>query len=182
LNQAVIDTFDERDVTDNLYVWSAVNAASFAVVSEHALARAFQDKVWRRGIAAIRPDGYIDSELRRAAKALCYHTYFLSALLTLSAFRQALGYRLGDGEGVAIKRLAEQIAIAHDDPTEIATLAGGHRQLETVALQFAPIIAFGSDQAKPLTWRLHDVPSNDPIFGGDLGRTAAILKDRATRR
>jgi poly(beta-D-mannuronate) lyase len=182
LNRAVIGAFDRRDRTDNLYIWSAVNAASYAVLSDDARARAFQDKVWGRGIAAIGPDGYIDSERRRAARALSYHAYFLSALLTLNVFRQALGYQLDDRERAAIECLANRIALAYDDPAEIVLLAGGHPQHETRAIQFAPIVAFAGDLAKPLTRRLCGIPADDPILGGDLYKAAAILTDRAMGR
>ena len=91
LNHTVMERFGTRGRVDNLYVWSGVAAASYALLGGDGVSRSYANGVWRRGIAAIRPDGFVDSELGRGSRALLYHVYDLSALLTLRAFRNALG-------------------------------------------------------------------------------------------
>jgi poly(beta-D-mannuronate) lyase len=91
LNNAVISYFGRRGRADNLNCWSGVNAASYCVLSGDRLAKQYEDTVWNQSIQAIRPDGFVDTELARRGRAAHYHEYFLSALITMHAFRKALG-------------------------------------------------------------------------------------------
>jgi len=73
LNQAVVATFARRDRVDNLYAWSRVNAASFALLARDPGAMAHQSTVWQRSIAMIGLDGLLPHELERGQRALIYH-------------------------------------------------------------------------------------------------------------
>ena len=177
LNSGVIDDFEKRGLEDNLGVWSGVAAASYALLSGDGRARRYAGSVWSRAIASIRPDGYVDTELRRAGRALNYHTYYLSALVTLHAFRQALGEITSDADQAALKRLAGTVAGALCDPSAMSRAAGGAPQEALRSIDFSPIVSFGRFLGPQPTGRCtpQDVPTEDPILGGSFARTADIL-------
>jgi poly(beta-D-mannuronate) lyase len=183
LNHTVIDRFAERGRVDNLYVWSGVSAASYALLKVDDPARRYEGAVWIRAVSAIRPDGFVDSELRRGARALSYHAYDLSALLTLRALRTALGERLNGEDRTAVMRLVDRVGSSLCDPSQIVTASGGIAQEKSRAIEFAPLIAFAGDLADGRLSRCGppDIPTSDPILGGNLDRTAAILADLGRR-
>jgi poly(beta-D-mannuronate) lyase len=177
LNGGVINDFEKRGLEDNLGVWSGVAAASYALLSGDGQARRYANSVWARAISSIRPDGYVDTELRRAGRALNYHTYYLSALVTLRAFRQALGEPMDQTDQAALKRLAGTVAVALCDPSAISQAAGGVPQEALRSIDFSPIVSFGRFLGLPATGRCtpQDVPTDDPILGGNFAKTAGIL-------
>ena len=180
INMLVIDVFERHPVVDNLGVWSGVAAASYAAVSGNADAKRYADSVWGRAIANVRPDGFVDTELRRAGRALGYHAYYLSALVTLHAFRNALGEPLTASERSAIKRLADRVNSSLCDHSAMAQAAGAEQQTENLRpIEFSPIVTFDKDLGlgEPITGRCtpEGVPSTDPILGGNFARTAAML-------
>jgi poly(beta-D-mannuronate) lyase len=177
LNNGVIDDFEKRGLEDNLGVWSGVAAASYALLSGDGRARRYAGAVWNRAISGIRPDGYIDTELRRAGRALDYHTYYLSALVTLHAFREALGDSASQAEQAGLKRLAGKVADALCDPSAMSQAAGGAPQQALRPIAFSPIISFGRFLGLQPAGRCapQDVPPNDPILGGSFAKTAALL-------
>jgi len=190
LNRAVISFFENRNrlataahrpgpgwaPVDNLYVWSGVNAASFAVLNGDRGAKRYEDAVWSGAIGAIRPDGYLESELRRGGRALHYHAYDLSAMLTMHAFRRALGEPLTTQDRAAIDRLVERVGTALCDPSGIAAAAGGIPQEKAIPLVvgtgFALVPEFATRQVQSC---LPDIPKADPLFGGRLDKTDEIL-------
>jgi poly(beta-D-mannuronate) lyase len=161
---------------DNLYVWSGVNAASYAVLHDDRDARRYEDKVWGGAIEAIGPDGYLESELRRGARALTYHVYDLSAILTMLAFRQALSEPVTPTERAAITRLVERVGSALCDPSAMAAKAGNVTQEKVVPLVFSPGHTLAPDFSnEQIRSCLPNIPTTDPMFGGNLENTAKIL-------
>jgi len=181
LNRGVSDDFEKRNRVDNLYIWSGVAAASYAVLNGNAVAQGYADKVWDQGIAAIRPDGYVDSELRRASRAMLYHEYYVSALLTLHAFRKALGEAMTPMEHAGLKLLIDRIAGSYCDPSAMVSTAGGYPQEKIPLLQLSPAVAFGKnlDFSDPLFGACapQGIPVLDPILGGNFDKTANILSN-----
>jgi len=190
LNHEVIDYFEHRNhlataahrpdagwaPVDNLSVWSGVNAASYAVLSADRDVRAYEDKVWSQAIEAIRPDGYAESELRRGARALHYHVYLLSAILTMLAFRQALSEPLTAGDRAAVMRLVDRVGGALCDPSGMAAAAGNFPQVKVAPLVLSPGHTLEPDFSNAqIRSCLPDIPTTDPMFGGDLEHTARIL-------
>jgi len=180
LNHTVIQRFENRNMVDNLDVWSGVAAASFALLSGDDVARRHEDTVWKQGIAAIRPDGFVNSELRRGARALSYHVYDLSALLTLNAFRSALGEPISAQDRAALARLVDRVGSSLCEPSAMTAAAGGMTQEKVRPIVFAPIAAFAGNfaDARMRSCGASDIPITDPILGGDLNKTAAILANR----
>jgi poly(beta-D-mannuronate) lyase len=183
LNHTVIDRFAERGRVDNLYVWSGVAAASYALLKVDDPARRYEDAVWIRAVSVIRPDGFVDSELRRGSRTLSYHAYDLSALLTLRALRTALGEPLSGQDRTVVMRLVDRVGSSLCDPSQIVTASGGMAQETSRAIEFAPLIAFAGDLADGRLSRCGppDIPTTDPILGGNLDRTAKILTDLGRR-
>jgi poly(beta-D-mannuronate) lyase len=190
LNREVIDYFAHRHQlamnahrpdagwapVDNLYVWSGVNAASYAVLRADRDVKTYEDQVWGQAIEAIRPDGYVESELRRGARALHYHVYDLSAILMMLAFREALSEPVTASERTAIMRMVDRVGSALCDPSEMAAAAGNFPQEKVVPLVFSPGHTLASDFSNAqIRSCLPDIPTTDPMFGGDLEHTARIL-------
>jgi poly(beta-D-mannuronate) lyase len=183
LNRIVTGRFGAQSRVNNLYIWSGVAAASYALLSGDVASRRYENDVWRQGIAAIRADGFVDSELRRGERALLYHVYDLSALLTLRAFRAALGESDSAQEHASLARLVERVGSSLCDRSEIATASGSAVQESPRTIEFAPIIAFAGDFASPRFLRCAppDIPNTDPILGGRFDKLAAILAHRTAR-
>jgi poly(beta-D-mannuronate) lyase len=197
LNREVVDYFQKRNRTsaaahrpdagwapvDNLYVWSGVDAASYAVLKGDRGAKGYEDEVWSKAIEAIRPDGYVESELRRGAKALHYHAYDLSAILTMHAFRRALGEPPTAAERSAINRLVERVGAGFCDPSPMAAASGGVAQDKAIPLVvgtgFALLPEFATQQVHSC---LPDIPTEDPLFGGNLETTSKLLARLHTSR
>lgn len=180
LNHLVMQRFGTRGRVDNLFVWSGVAAASYALLSKDDMAARYENDVWTHGVAAIRGDGFVDSELHRGARALLYHVYDLSALLTLRAFRNALRDSVDVQEQEPLRRLVDRVGSSLCDPSAMAAAAGSTVQEKTPAIEFAPIIAFAGDLADPRFGSCGppDIPKTDPILGGNLDATAAVLANR----
>jgi hypothetical protein len=115
--------------------------------------------------------------MARGTRALLYHVYYLSALLTLRTFRNALCKPASEWDCEALACLTDSVRSALRDPSRIARLAAVQTQEEVPARQFAPVVAFGEELLKPEFCDCipPGVPTADPILGGDLVRTAAIL-------
>jgi poly(beta-D-mannuronate) lyase len=190
LNRAVTSYFEKRNrlaaaahrpgagwaPVDNLYVWSGVNAASYAVLNADRGAKRYEDDVWHSAIEAIRPDGYLESELRRGGKALHYHAYDLSAILTMHAFREALGEPLTTSDRAAIDRLVERVGAGLCDPSAMSAAAGGFPQEKVIPLVIGTGFALEPEFAtQQIHTCLSEIPTTDPLFGGKLDSTGGIL-------
>ncbi len=181
LNTAVMSDFGPRNIVDNLYVWSGVDAGTFALLSGDEAARAYQDRAWKAGLAQIGPDGFLHSELRRQAKALGYHQYYLSGLLYLRKVRAALQMRPTPEEDAAVRRLANLVEASLCDPTAMAKAAGGFKQDTAQADQFAIGLLFGSGITDE-RWTRCGLPPpqhDDETMGGSLSQTLTLLEAEA---
>jgi poly(beta-D-mannuronate) lyase len=178
VNHGVINFFATRDKPkqmNNIYVWSGVAAASYALLSGDSAARLYEDEVWNNVITMIRPDGYIDTELKRAGRALHYHVYYLSAVMALHAFRDALGEPMSDADRDAVERLVKAVGDALCNPSNIAAASGGYQQETVPPWLFAPAEAFGAASQNFRTCAPQDIPMGNPVFGGSLTKTEKIL-------
>jgi poly(beta-D-mannuronate) lyase len=179
LNRGVMEDFEKHRDIGNLYVWSGVCAASYAVLNGDRVAKDYEDRVWQQSVGCILADGHVESEIHRGARALIYHAYYLSALLTLAAFRRAIGESASGRDHVFIHCLVAWLGRALYDPSHLAVFSGAAAQTVIPAEQLAPIIAWGADFLNPgfLSFAPADVCVSDPILGGDLFKTARILSD-----
>jgi len=177
LNRGVIADFAQHVAIGNLYVWSGVCAASCALLDADSDAKRYENHVWQRSVDGIRADGFIEPEIRRGARALLYHVYYLSALLTLAAFRRALGESPSRKDYIFINCLVAGLGRALYDPSPLVALSGSREQDVIPPIQLAPIMAWGTDFLNPgfLSYVSGEIPADDPILGGDLSKTAEIL-------
>jgi poly(beta-D-mannuronate) lyase len=177
LNREVIAGFAPLSRVGNLYIWSGVAAASYALLYKDEQSLRYESDVWKYGIASIRADGFVDRELQRGARALLYHVYNLSALMTLRAFREALGEPTTSRERDALRRMADRVGASLCDSSAIAAASGGGTQESPPTIEFAPIVAFAGDLASPhlLGCAPSNIPKTDPILGGQFEKTIAIL-------
>ena len=177
LNDAVIGDFAKLESIGNLYVWSGVCAASFAMLSSDDMSCRYEDKVWQHSLEMVRCDGSVASEMGRGARALAYHVYYLSALSMLRALRRGLGKLIDEREYASLARMVAFTGRALRDPSAIVAMSGSHTQEDVPVRHFAPLVAFGADllNREFLSGAPADIPGSDPIMGGDLARTAAIL-------
>lgn len=94
-----------RKSADNLYVWSGATAASFLLLAQDKILVDYQEDVWNDGLKSIRQDGTVRLEVDRGTRSVPYHTYYLSALLWLSKFREHLGSQMAPDAARDIARL-----------------------------------------------------------------------------
>lgn len=184
LNRDIMGEFARRDVVDNLYVWSGVNAASFALLNPDGEAIRYQQTVWQKGLAQIGSDGFLPSELRRKERALGYHHYYLSGLLVLRRLRAALGQAPTAAEDTALRRLADTIEDGLCDPTAMMRASGGSVQAPLEPDGFAIGLVFGHGIIDARWSRCGKKPArnDDETLGGRLDITAQLLQEiEATR-
>jgi poly(beta-D-mannuronate) lyase len=129
----------------NLYYWAGVTAAAYALLTHDQASIDFQNQVWAYAMSAIRDDGYLDSELARGSRALIYHQYALSALLTLREARLALGIPVLSSEQARLKRLADRIGHSLCHPDEMAATARVASEEMPGDWGFREIAAYGGD-------------------------------------
>jgi poly(beta-D-mannuronate) lyase len=177
LNKAIMRDFDLRKRVDNLYAWSGVNAASYALINTSAIALDYQNTVWRHAIDQIDENGFVASELRRGPRALIYHEYYLSALLVFRTFRNALGYPISDIDTGKIQKLAARVGTSLCDDAALNAATGEIQQVRPRAAEFSPIIIFGADVIDK-NWRrcgVTDPSLTDVSLGGDLDQTLQAI-------
>jgi poly(beta-D-mannuronate) lyase len=129
----------------NLYYWAGVTAATYALLTHDQASLDFQNQAWAYAMSAIHDDGYLDSELARGSRALIYHQYALSALLTLREARPALGIPIMSSEQARLKRLADLIGHSLCHPDEMAAKARVAKEEMPGDWGFREISAYGAD-------------------------------------
>jgi poly(beta-D-mannuronate) lyase len=107
----------------NLYYWAGATAADFYLLSHDQDSLQFQNQVWSDAISAIHDDGYLDAELARGRRALVYHQYALSAILSLREARRAMGLQIADAEQHRIQLLFNRVGTSLCHPDTMAAAA-----------------------------------------------------------
>ena len=177
VNARVMTDFGRRQAVDNLNAWSGVNAALASLITQDPASAAYAEDAWRAGIAQINEDGFLPTELKRAAKAMNYHEYYLDALLFLRAARQAAGRPPAAAENRKLKLLADRINREMCGGPEMAQRAGVPQDPPAAATLLPVAFAFGRDLVTS-RWKMCSSGTfshNDPTFGGDLDATVAAL-------
>ncbi|MTK13165.1 MAG: hypothetical protein F8N39_14120 [Clostridiaceae bacterium] len=167
----------KNTLRSNLYYWAGATSAIYAILSKDKDALDFQNETWSYAMSAIRDDGYLDSELVRGTRALVYHAYALSALLTLREARQAIGLPSLNAEHAQLKRLADRIGAALCHPEAMSTLADVGQQEMPGEWGYREIEAFGTDLLSP-DWKNCGVTVKnffDINNGGDQQKNITIF-------
>jgi poly(beta-D-mannuronate) lyase len=174
---AVITYFEKGTNRANLYTWSGVAAASFALFTGDRRATAYEDEVWRTSIAEITADGFLPKELTRAHRALIYHQYAFSALLMLRQMRLALGEGESAADRAALQRLSARISSSLCDQQAMATASGATQEMPDHTAFRVPD-TFG-DKLLDANWTKCGITPphyNDVNLGGRLDMTARLLQ------
>jgi len=183
LNDTVMTYFEKGTNRANLYTWSAVNAASFALLTGDPRAAAYEDRVWHDSISEITPDGFLPKELTRAQRALIYHQYAFSALLMLRQMRLALGESETVGERAALQRLAKRISSSLCDPQQMVAASGATQEMPDQTAFRVPN-TFG-DGLLDANWAMCGITPphyNDVNLGGRLDLTPRVLQAGTAER
>jgi poly(beta-D-mannuronate) lyase len=170
-------SWQKNNLRGNLYYWSGATAAAYALLSGDPASLAFQNQVWADAMAAIRPDGTLPSELTRGSRALIYHQYALSALLTLRAARQALHATQTPEDARKLRLLADRVGASLCHPEQMAALAHVAQEEMPGEWGYREIAAFGGDLLGPDWSRCGVKVQNfiDQGNGGDQRRTRAMF-------
>jgi poly(beta-D-mannuronate) lyase len=177
LNDAVITYFEKGTNRANLYTWSGVAEASFALLSGDRRAAVYEKEVWRDSITEITADGFLRGELTRAHRALIYHQYAFSALLMLRQMRLALGDSESAGDRAALQRLADRISWSLCDPRQMMAASGATQEMPDQTAYRVPD-TFG-DGLLDANWAKCGITPphfNDVNLGGRLDLTARLLE------
>jgi poly(beta-D-mannuronate) lyase len=169
--------WQEMSLRTNLYDWAGATAAAYFLLAPDKDAYDFQNQVWAEALAAIRDDGYLDAELGRGIRALVYHQYALSALLTLREARRAMGIPILDAEQRRLKLLADRVGAALCHPDEMASKAGVAKVEIPGEWGFREMAAYGTDLVDA-DWRQCGVTVKnfvDTKNGGDQLKTRAMF-------
>lgn len=177
LETGIVQDFARRKLIDNLEVWSAVNAASLALLDGDRASLRYENDIWEEALRQIGADGYLPSELRRESRALLYHQYYASAVLVLRQMRIALGQAPTKQEDASLQRLLDRVESGLCEPDTMARAAGGHEQEQPPAEQFAIGLVFGHGVVDDRWTRCGKTPQElrDDTLGGRLDRTLEVL-------
>lgn len=183
LSMEAIRDFEARQPRGNLYIWSGVDAASDALLSNDPTSRQYATTVWKQGIAKINSNGTVDTELDRASRSLLYHQYYLSGLLMLRSYRIALGNVISAADEAALELLATRVEEGLCDTSSMSSLLGGAEQEIPPPYQFAVPTAFGQGFFHSAWYRCANIPPSliDSGAGGDMAKLSEILKSLGSR-
>jgi hypothetical protein len=162
------------DTVNNLYVWSGVVAASALLIGRNPEALQYQQQVWQNATAAIGPDGVVRAELRRGARSLSYHAYYLSALLWLQRLRAHLGLPATPDELAAVTRLE---GLLERSVCEGYFPAAGVPQIRPTVPAYKSVLFFAdpSVTGRLQSCGLRPAPGFDAFLGGDINATLRLL-------
>jgi poly(beta-D-mannuronate) lyase len=161
----------------NLYFWAGATAASYALLAHDPQALAFQNEVWANAMSQIQKDGYLEAELARGARALIYHQYALSALLTLRDARRALHLPDRPADTQKLRLLADRVGQSLCHPEQMAARAHAPQEEMPGEWGFREIAADGGDLMNA-DWQRCGVPVKNPIDinnGGNQYKTHAMF-------
>lgn len=170
LNRQVADDFQKRGTIDNLYIWSGATAAVAAGLTANPELRRHATNVWHKGIASIGPDGTVPSELRRGAKSLLYHGYYLSGLLILQATRD----RPSSSDMAAVARLYDSVRTATCQPRSVGTSAESLKREPPNRDDLATIVSLMPNRTPPCG--ADRALGYDPLRGGTPKESSAALR------
>jgi poly(beta-D-mannuronate) lyase len=177
LVNSITDMYRENNLRNNLYAWSGVATASYALIAPYPRAIEYENKVWRDSIAEITADGFLPKELTRSHRALIYHQYAFSALLMLRQMRLALGDSESAGDRAALQRLADRISSNLCDPRQMTAASGATQEMPDQTAYRVPD-TFG-DGLLDASWAKCGITPphfNDVNLGGRLDLTARLLE------
>jgi hypothetical protein len=170
LGSATAKDFENRGVTDNLFVWSGMNSAlAWKLTGDPELGRSAKG-VLARSTAQIRRDGLIASELRRETRSLLYHSYYLSGLLLLTAVLPGSGK-----DDDAIRRLAKRVAAGTCAP---GAFPGGQPQAAPNQNDLVTIAHLGTAFGGKRPCGLLNMRLYDPLRGGRVQTGLDLLRGR----
>lgn len=176
LNGETTTFYERASNRGNLRIWGGASTALFAILEPTPDTLAFADETWHEAIAAIHDDGTIDSEMRRAHRALIYHMYSLSATLVLRSARAGLGRPATPQETARLALLANEIGKTLCDPSTMEGPAHAAQEIPGDWAYRVPI-GFGGDLLNA-DWARCGRPHaglSDPSTGGDTRRSAVVL-------
>lgn len=168
----------------NLYPWVGAANAYSALIGNDLEARQFEDEVWRNMIAEIAPDGVLQGELGRGARALVYHQQAANGLLLLHSARQALGETDDPDSLRSLGQLLNLIGNSLCHPEPLAEKA--HAQLEIPGGWGFRVAQGFSDGLVPETWKTCGPKKPDYFIAfegvGDVRVAARAVRAAAARR
>jgi poly(beta-D-mannuronate) lyase len=101
----------------NHFYWAAVQLAATGIAADDLDDFGWAMQRAKDGIAAIRPDGTLDDEMRRGKRALHYHLYAASPLVMLAELGMPNGVDLYTENRGALKKLVEVSTHGLVDPS-----------------------------------------------------------------
>ena len=119
---------DYANFEGNVYPWAGATNALVALINGDDAAKAFQQEAWVKEIGRIRPDGTVQAELARGARALIYHQLAASGLMILHKARLALGIPDNPAETAHLKLLYDEVGKSLCNPAPLASAAGAQQE------------------------------------------------------
>jgi poly(beta-D-mannuronate) lyase len=170
-------------LNNNIYFWSGAGSAAVALLAGDHRARSYQGAVWRQAMRAISDTGTLSAELDRGKRALIYHQYALSALLTLREAREALGIKTSKQDNDRLRLLADMVGGALCNPAALGNAAKEPAQEKPGDWGFRAISVIGADLTGPDWVKCGIKPPhvNDPKMGGNWSRTKEAFQAAARR-
>jgi poly(beta-D-mannuronate) lyase len=140
------DYYDARlgkgDGANNHLYWAGLELAAIGVMAQDREDFDWGMRAYDRGIADIQPDGTLQREMDRAARALHYHLYALAPLVLLAEFGEANRLDLYARSDGAIQRLERVSVRGLQDPSLFEKATGVKQEAPDVpsgdAIAWAP--------------------------------------------
>ena len=159
---------------NNHAYWTGLAVAAAGVAANDRELFTWGIAKYHVGVDQIRADGTLPLEMARGERALHYHLYALTPLVLLAEFGRANGLDLYAADGAAIRRLAERMLVAIDDPQSFAgpahatqdITAGGTLSADEIEWIAPYAMRFPSPRTVALRHRYAAL--FDPRLGGDV--------------
>jgi len=116
---------------NNHYYWAAWAMMATAVATNRRDLFDQATAIYRVFATQVDPEGYLPNELARSSRAAGYHIYAMLPLAMLAAFGKANGTDLEAQGDHALRRLAQRVQLAIDDPASFAAKVGAQQNIDS---------------------------------------------------
>jgi poly(beta-D-mannuronate) lyase len=170
---------DAPRLQNNQLNWLAAGSMACAISDNDPTAFNSALALARAGIRQIAPDGSLPFELKRASRALLYHSFALGPLLLAAELASANGVDLYNEHDGALFRLYTFVASNIENQRQIAGLAGGGQVWTGATDNTLPWLELANLRFQD-AWLLKNLEKLRPIRYAYLGGNQTLLYRRAT--
>lgn len=159
-----------QSLANNLLYWAGAAAAACGIAADDVGLYSWGVEAARKGVLEIRPDGALNAELGRGARAMGYHTFALSPLVMTAELAAANGTDLYAENSGGISRLVNFVIVNLGDCRVIEQMIGDRQKcppVGTASLAWAEAYYARFKDVRLKPWLVRLRPIVDAYSGGN---------------